>query len=245
VAKPQPIDVFEDNIAGAEQLIGLTKGLLNTRKRAMRRERREALGVALRLPKRDWDDLDWVESSDVFVILKPDGTMTRENFAEQQLRPLLRQAVVAIAAAVESYVAEKACCYIGSALKDPPERLRGMSVSLGDIFEIDTKYKRRGWGYRDILEDHLIREASAAPSKIGIVFSFVGQKDIFKRVDARRHVPKGTSERQLDDLATRRNRIAHTGDHIGRKRATLAVEEVETHHANAKSIVESLEAVLP
>jgi len=90
----------------------------------MRRELRESVGTALKLPQREWDKLDCVESGEVFVVLKGDGTIRREHFDEQELRPLLRQAIVAIAAAVESYVAEKACSRISSAWDKPPDRLR-------------------------------------------------------------------------------------------------------------------------
>lgn len=244
VAKPTPIEVFEDNIAGAARLIALTKALENTRKYRMRKERREALGVALDLPRKDWDKLDWVESPDVFVILKPDGTFDRSDFTEPELRPLLRQAIVAIAAAVESYVAEKACCYIGDALDGMPERLKQVPLSLGAVIEIEERYERRRWGYREVVVDYLLAEASPNPSKIGIVFSTVGKKAFWGSVDSKRSVPKGTSERQLEALAKRRNRIAHTGDRVGYGRATLAVEDVERHFDNAKEIVEALEAVL-
>jgi hypothetical protein len=244
VAKPTPIEVFEDNMAGAARLIGLTKALENTRKYKMRKERREALGVALDVPKKEWDELDWVESPDVFVILKPGGEFDRSDFTERALRPLLRQAIVAIAAAVESYVAEKACCYIGEALDGLPERLKQVPLSLGEVIEIEERYERRRWGYREVVEDYLVAEASPSPAKIGIVFSTVGKKGFWGSVDAERGVAKRTSERQLEELAQRRNRIAHTGDRVGYRRATLAVEEVETYFANAKGIVEAMETVL-
>src|SRR5436190_14095515 len=96
--KPTPLDVFEDNIADAERLLQLTRILLNTRKRRMRRELRETVGDAIKVGRRDQDGLDCVESLDVFVVLKPDGVARREHFTDAQLRPLLRQAIVALSA---------------------------------------------------------------------------------------------------------------------------------------------------
>jgi hypothetical protein len=244
VRKPSAIEVFEDNMAGAARLIGLTKALENTRRYRMRKERREALGIALDLPKRDWNKLDWVESPDLFVILKPNGEHDRTDFTEPELRPLLRQAVVAIAAAVESYVAEKACSYISEAFDSKPDRLKQVSISVGQVMEIDERYERRRWGYREVVRDYLVAEASPSPSKIGIVFSTVGKKGFWATVDRRRGVAKGVSERQLNELAERRNRIAHTGDRVGRGRATLTVEEAESYFSNAKEIVEALESSL-
>src|SRR4051812_30320559 len=103
MSKLTPIEVFEDNIGDAERLLHLTRILLNTRTRQMRRERREAFGPAMKLPRKAWPALDCVESSDLLIVLKPDGDADRDHFSEPQLRPLLRQAIVAIAAAVESY----------------------------------------------------------------------------------------------------------------------------------------------
>jgi hypothetical protein len=243
-AQPKPIEVFEANVADAERLIALTRAFQNTRKYRMRRELREAIGPVLKLPRKLWDDLDCVESGEVFVVMKGNGSVRREHFTEPELRPLLRQAIVAIAAAVESYVAEKACSFISDAWTTQPERLRGMALSLGEVLDVEAKYKRRFWGYRDIVEQYLEREASSHPAKIGIVLSTVGKKGFWAQVDARRKVTKGTSEAQLEALAERRNKIAHTGDRIGSKRASLSIEEVEGHFTNAKSIIEAMEKVL-
>ena len=198
VKQPKPIEVFEANIADAERLIALTRALLNTRRYRMRRELRESVGAALKLPQRDWDDLDCVESGQVFVVLKGNGGVSRKHFEEQELRPLLRQAVVAIAAAVESYVAEKACSCISGAWDQPPERLRQLAISLGDVIDIEAKYKRRMWGYRDLVERFLEREASSDPNKIGIVFSTVGKKGFWGKLDAERGVGRGSSHKQLE-----------------------------------------------
>ena len=244
VKQPTPIEVFDSNIADAARLIAMTRALLNTRTYRMRRELRESIGAALNLPKKDWDGLDCVESGEVFVVLKEGGAVQREHFTERELRPLLRQAIVAIAAAVESYVAEKAHSCISDAWDVQPERLRRIAISVGDVLDIEAKYKRRFWGYRGLVEEHLEQEASAHPDKIGIVFSTVGKSGFWGRLDAERGVAKGTSNRQLEALAARRNKIAHTGDRLGSKRATLAIDEVQEHYENAKAIIQTLEKVL-
>jgi len=242
--KPTPIEVFDANIADAERLLAFARALTNGRKYRLRRELRESVGEALRLPKGTWDSLDCVESDDVFVVLKPGGAARREHFTEAELRPLLRQAVVAAAAAVESYVAEKAATYAASALADPPDRLKEVAITLVDVMDIEKRYKRRAWGYRAVLEAHLEREASSDPAKIGKVFSTVGKKGFWSKVDSHRKVAKGTTETQLRALAGRRNKIAHTGDRTPTGRSPLTLSDAEAHVGNAKSIVEALEAVL-
>lgn len=148
MARSAPIDVFEDNIADAERLLHLARVLTNTRKNRMRRELRGAFGTAMGLPRKHHDQLDCVESAELFVIIKPGATGRCDRFTEFELRPLLRQAVVATAAAVESYVAEKACTYIGSAMRSDqlPKRLAAMGVNFGQVVAIERRYKHRGWG---------------------------------------------------------------------------------------------------
>lgn len=53
--KRDPLEVFEENLADAHQLIELTGALANYRKYRTRRERRHTRGQALGLPKRDRD----------------------------------------------------------------------------------------------------------------------------------------------------------------------------------------------
>src|SRR5690348_17058801 len=102
-----PLKVFESNVADAQALLALTRSLSNSRKRRMRAELRESIGTVLGLAKSKRAHLDCVESQDVFLVLKPGCKLQRHDFHEISLRPMLRQSVVAIAAAVESYVAEK------------------------------------------------------------------------------------------------------------------------------------------
>ena len=246
MAKPTALRVFEDNIADADRLIGLTRALLNTRTNRMRRELRESVAEAIRLPRRKWDQLDCVESADVLVLLKPGGNAARDHFTEPQLRPLLRQAVVAISAAVESYVAEKACSFLSQAVRmEPlPARLKQVSVRFEDVLRIEQHYERRRWGHRALLRDHLIAESSSDPDQIGRVFSTVGKTGLWVNVDRHRSVRRGVSERQARELAERRNQIAHSADRVGRGRAALSLEEVETFYANAKAIVEAIDAVV-
>lgn len=242
--KLTPIEVFEANIADAERLLSIARGLDNRRIRSMRRELREAFGSAMKVPKRDQDRLDCIESDDLFVIFKADSRLGRADFTEQELRPLLRQAIVSVAAAAESYVAEKASSYIGDALDGAPGRLRRLRVSLGEVFDIEQSLTRRRFGWRRIVHERIERDSGAAPNKMDTVFGLVGKQVPWKRLDERRHVRRGESRKQMEALATRSNRIAHTGDRIGAKRAVIALAGVEGHLKNAKVIVESLDAEL-
>src|SRR4051794_22296011 len=186
MAKTTPLDVFEDNIADAERLLLLTRMLVNTRTYRMRRELRDRVGGAMGVPKRKWGDLDCVESRDLFLVLMPDGAAKRDIFTAPELRPLLRQAIVAICAALESYVAEKACTFIPAAIGAPSGALNRLPVPFRDVLLI-SEYDRPGWAYRKLLKKEIEQVASAKPNKIGEVLELVGKRDknLWKKVDAR------------------------------------------------------------
>lgn len=230
----------------ARQLVDLTEALTNRRKRRMRSELRENIGEALGVPKKHRDALDCIESDQAFLLLKADGSLDRSRFDADALRPLLRQAVVAIAAAVETYVADRACSLVGPALRGEsvPERMRKLPINIGDVADIERTYKRRAWGYRALVERTLREQTSAAPSQVGMAFSTVGVSDLFKRVDAERKVKKGKSVEELDGLAQRRNAIAHSADWVGRGRASLTTGEVDGFFDASYAIVEAIEAVV-
>lgn len=238
--------MFEQNIADAERLILLCETLKNERKRHMRRERREAISNVVRASKRDSKLLDIAENDQVLIVFKPNSRCLAKHFEEGELRPLLRQAVVAIAAAVESYVAEKAKGYVPDACKaqEPPKRLLDISLTIDDLLDIERRYQRRAWGHYALIWHYIDQVASANPASIGKVFSVVGKSGIWKKVDGRRGVKPGESERQLDSLAMRRDRIAHTGDRRGGGKAAIDANEVGAYLANARAIVEALEEVL-
>lgn len=239
-----PLEVFQENMEDAHQLLALANVLANTRTRSMRRERREAVGAALGYPKKQWGGLDCAESPELFIVIKPGAGITRHSFEQEALAPLLRQAVVAVSAAVETYVADKAITFVGEALANPTDRVRSMGVSFGDILDIEARYTRRSWGYRDLLQRFIRAEASPAPSKIGQVCSLIGRKLDWKKIDGGRILPRGTSDAQLTALYERRNRIAHQADRIKTRKAPITITEVEEFVVNATSIIERIDAQL-
>ena len=165
-----PIKVFESNIADAQALLALTRGLSNSRQRRMRAELRESVGNVLHLAKPRRAQLDCVESQDVFLVLKPGCKLRRHDFDEVSLRPMLRQAVVAIAAAVESYAAEKACRFVRAALQSSsrPARMNAIALTFGDAMEIERTYRRRGWGWRRHVEKWIERETARVQTRLGL-----------------------------------------------------------------------------
>ncbi|MFE1149783.1 HEPN domain-containing protein [Streptomyces albidoflavus] len=236
-------EAFNLNLEDAEILVDLARTLVNKRQRRMRREKRERLGDALSLPRKNWDELECLENDRVFVTFKPGYAPLREKLQEPNLRPLVRQALVAACAAIETFCADRVMERYGSAIasQPPPGGLLELSLTVGDYLSIDEKYEKRGWGLRQVVELEVRQRASPAPSQIGQLFSLVGEKRVLTRVDKRRKVAVGDSTAELDRIVARRNLIAHTGDRSGRGRATISVDEVEADLATIVSIVDALD----
>lgn len=209
----------------------------------MRREKRERLGDALSLPQKHWDELECLENDRVFVTFKPGHASLREKLQEPNLRPLLRQALVAACAAIETFCADRVMERYSAAISSipPPGGLLELSMTVGDYLAIEEKYEKRGWGLRQVVELEVRMRASPAPAQIGQLFSLVGERKLMTRVDKRRKVAVNESTTELERIVDRRNLIAHTGDRLGRGRATITVAEVEADLAVIVSIIDALD----
>ena len=235
---------FDALIADAEHLLRLASALSNSRRGKMRTELRESIGDALSVPKRERGSLDCVESRDLFVVLKPGSSLQRTHFDETELRPLLRQAIVATATAIESFVVASAQQLMATAFLSPTKHLKEVQVTLGDVLEVEARYTRRRWGHKELLAEHIERQTSANPYRVADTLRIVGINDLWNQVDRMRKVKQGTSANQLTELVDRRNRIAHDGDRSGRGRAPLSEETVARHIEDAHSIVDAIEKIL-
>ena len=241
---PTPTEVFEEHLADAEALLKFARGLRTGRLKRMRVERREAFRQIWRMSAKDAEHLDRAESSHLHVVIKPGSPFSRDDFTEEALRPLLRQAIVAISAALETWVADRAAVYVGEAIRTPPSKLSHVNMDLKSVLEIEAGYKRRGWGYREVLVNHLREQASPSQFKVAHVFSLVGRKISWPAIDNARRVEKGTTVAELDALYARRNQIAHSADRVGRSRRTITPDEIEAWIDSARSIVTAIDAHL-
>jgi hypothetical protein len=232
-------------IADADHLVALVEGFTNRRKRRMRTELRERVGEALKVRVADRGQLDCIESEDVFVVLKPGSRLSRDDFADG--RPLLRQALVAACAAFETYLADKAMSLVGPLLRTErtlTPRLGGLRLTLADWMRIERRYEKKRWGLREFVVEPAVREmASTAPSQVGAVLSLLGVDDWTRKVDGHRRVTRGTTVADLERITTRRNRIAHEADRVGRGRAGLTVDEVRADISMLRSVVDAIERV--
>lgn len=244
VRKPKSREAFDLNMNDAETLVAIAKLLENERSNRMRAELRSRIGNALRIPKAKHSELECLENRQVFVTFKPGSAHLKASLSQEKLRPLLRQAIVAGCAAVETYVADRTMELLGPVLRanEKPPRLLELTMTVQQYLKVQA-YQRPNWGLRDLIEDQVLLKASTSPSSIGMLMSMVGIPKVWPAVNAKRGVAKGASESSLDAITQRRNRIAHNGDRQGRGRALIAVSEVELDLACLVDIVTALDTV--
>lgn len=243
MAKKTAREAFEDNMADAHHLVRVAKALTNVRQKRMRAELRRRVGAALALPQKDHDLLDCLQSDQLFVTFLPGSELKRQDFGDA--RPFLRQALMAAAAAAETYIYDRAMERVGGLIAslEPPKRLLDIPTDVRKVLKV-LDYTKAGWGIRVLMLEPYIKEhASTAPSQVGEMLSLMGVSEGLKKVDARRKVANGETFEFLTRFTVRRNKIAHQGDRDGRKRALLTVEEVDRDLALIVSVIRAVEFV--
>lgn len=244
IRKPKSREAFDLNMNDAETLVEIVKLLENERANRMRAQLRGRIGGALRIPKAKYSDLECLENRQVFITFKPGFAHLRSSLEQAELRPLLRQAIVAGCAAVETYVADRTMELLGPVLraKEKPPRLLELTMTVQQYLKVQS-YQRQNWGLRDLIEDQVFLKASTSPSSIGMLMSMVGIPRAWTAVNATRGVSRGVSEASLEAITNRRNKIAHNGDRQGRGRALITVGEVERDLACLVDIVTAIDKV--
>lgn len=244
--KPTPLEAFDDNMRDAYHLVLLAESLTNERARRMRKELRERVGDAWRVPVKERDELDCLESDDVYMTFKAGSRVSRETFRDH--RPALRQALVAACAAAETYLADTVMSQISeltSSVEAATPRLKDLPMSVGDWLYIEENYQRRRWGLHGLVIERQVRHlASTAPTRVGQMLTLIGVKNWSRQLDNELECGRGETEELLRRVTERRNRIVHTGDRDGRGRARLSLDEVKEELRGMESVVHAIETVL-
>jgi hypothetical protein len=194
-SKLSALEAFEVNMADAYHLVRLAEALTNTRAQRMRRELRDRVGEALKVPAKHRHELDCLQSSHLFVTFLPGAAVKRSDFDDA--RPILRQAIVAGCAAMETYMADRAMELVGrlTTKSTATARLNQIPLDVACWLEIEERYERRKWGLRGlVIEPHVRREASTDPTKVGNILSLVGVKDWAVKLDKERGSSRGATQ---------------------------------------------------
>lgn len=245
MAKPSPRETFDLNMADAYLLVELAEALDNFRARRMRRELREKVGMAIGVPAAQWTAMDCIESEEFFLVLKPGSGWEREHLQDRS--PLLRQAVVAGAAAFETFLTDRVVGRVREIMRSKdefPPRLASIAMTVGNWRSIES-YSYRWRGITEVvLRSHVREQASTASNQVGQLMSTIGVEQWARRVDSVRGVTRGTTVRELDEVTDRRNRIAHEADRRGHGRATIDAEWVRESLDHLEAIVKAVDSIV-
>ena len=205
-----------------------------------------ACASTLRIPIKYRDELECIDSTDVFLVFRPGSAIGPTDLLD--LRSLLRQAVVAACAALETYLGDKVMERVGPLLRESgalTPRLKEIPLNLGQWVFIEAEYQRRGAGLRNQIVGPYVREkASTASSSVGQLLSMIGIDSWAAKVDGKRNVSKGATVEFLDRITQRRNKIAHEADRQGRGRADLKPDEVEEDLKALASVVDAIDSLI-
>lgn len=243
-----PIEAFNYNMGDAFHLIQIAQSFTNQRQRRARAELRRRAGDLLTIPARDHGEIDCVESDHVFVVIKPGAPLERDHFNHHE--PMLRQAIVAGCAALETYLVDAAVARVRLVLRsgaELPARLKNIPMRLEQWQEVG-KYTYLNAGVTELVLKPYIKEfASTAASKVGELLSTVGVDKGLSRIDRQRGVDLGVTLQDLERITIRRNRIAHQGDRpeSGRKNAREAIDvkTVRDELSKIQSIAKALDLI--
>ena len=222
-------------------LVDLAEGLTNARSRRVRSEVRERIATAFRIPVRQRDALDCVESEDLWVILKPNARLRRHQFADH--KPLLRQALVAACAATETYLADRVMERVSDQMiaDHASKELRAVPMTLGDWLDVDGVYTKKtsGLKYR-VFEPWMRRHVSTDPAKVAAALRLLGIGGGVTPIDKLRP-GKVDTHADLKRITERRNKIAHTGDRKGQGKAAITAQEVRADIEILTAVVHAFE----
>lgn len=118
-------------------LVSLAKLLQNQRTRKMRVELRRRIGAALDIAVKRQSEHECLRNEQVFVTFlpgqaRPGQAEWRSRLTEENLRPLLRQSLVAACAALETFCADRVSERYPRALRDREPRLLLLPMTIGD-----------------------------------------------------------------------------------------------------------------
>lgn len=208
------LDDFKASIFDAERMLALAAGLSDIRVQRMRADAKQTLGAALHVPSEQRPHLERAEGKGAWIIIKPGAELRRGMFGAEALKPLIRQSVVVIGAAVEVYVAE---------------RVNGAWEAMLATSTVPATARAR------LARDVQLR-ASTDPGKMRDAFVRIGITVDLTRIQAD---DGAKASYVLGELRTMRNAIAH-----GATARSPDLPRVRTLLGQVRDVIERLDSVV-
>lgn len=257
----QPKHAYDHARDRALRLLALHNGLVNQRKRKIRRDWRESFCNLMHWPKKN--DIHRIDGKDALIVLRHNCTLTLKDFHADALQELLRSALVLCVSALDRYMHERIIKKIVVALKkrNPSKEQTEFSIPAHTAIHVAhrvVKARKKGEAVRPANE---IRIAIQGILHKRTFQSWRDLEDGFKLIGVSGLTGKLQNAYQLADIkpirdelnkiADRRNRIVHEADLVRHKRGgkarlhPISAAEVQKAIRFLDDLVEKLEPINP
>lgn len=223
-----PSEAYENIMQRARRLLYLHDGLVNVRRRRIRRDWKENFCRLMRWPLNS--SIERVDSRDALVILRPTATLGPNDFQADALDDLLRSALTFGVSGLDRYVHERVVKGIIAALKATELNRRQEEFSIPAVLALQAAdaVRRAGREGRDVRPANEIRKRVQEMlhlrpfqnwRQVEEAFELIGIKGLAGQLQDAYGVGDFTPiRRQLDDIVSRRHRIVHEGDLVRHER---------------------------
>lgn len=222
----EPKEAFDATIMRAERLLHLYRLLCNTRKYKTRRD--WAHNFKKVMGWRQAEAIHRVDGTGALLVLRQTSGLTSEEFCPEELSELLRAALVTALSALDRYCHEvlvsRVIARVQRAERNWPAELKKVSIPLSSVKEAVKHAKvRKGVGgkvrtrpmniVRRCLQDQFHRRLTLQkPDDIARTLSMVGVTDLWAQCAKAMSIKVSALMRRLQQIAERRDVIAHEGD---------------------------------
>lgn len=256
-------DAFDNIITRSERLLGLYDGMVNTRKRRIRKDWKS--GFSKLMHWRQSISIERVDSRDAVVVLKESAQLTPQDFTHEGLDDLLRSALTFAVSALDRYVHERVVRKIVPALRTTKQNRdqKQLEIPAAVAIEIvDTVVRERRKNsnanirpaniIRQRVQDLLHRKPFQSWKEVTYAFSLIGITGIDGAIQASLGLPNLRSfKTDLDHAIRKRNLVVHEGDLVRHARTGNAharknpIQPAEVRQAidRVKTFVTELERI--
>ncbi len=217
-------ETFDNIIARAEALLLLYHGMINTRKRRIRRDWKEAFCRLMHW--RRHVPIERVDTRDAIIVLKDGSSLSPEDFSHEVMDDLLRSALTFAVSALDRYVHERVVRKIVPALRSTTQNRdqQNLEIPAGVAIEIvDAVVRQRRDNpnnafrpaniIRQRLQELLHRRPFQNWREITHAFALIGISGIDGAIQSSLGLPNlDAFKKDLDRAIHLRNRIVHEGD---------------------------------
>ena len=240
-------DAYDHTTERARRLLRLHDGLINLRRRKIRKDWQESFCRLMRWPLTS--KIDRVDSRDALIVLRDGSSLTPHDFSADALDDLLRSALTFGVSALDRYVHERIVKGIIVALKKTSLNRPQEEFSIPAVLALraadavrragtEGKQARPANELRGRIQELLHLRPFQSWKQIEEAFKLIGIGGLAGKLQAGYGVGDFTPTReQLDGIVDKRNRIVHEGDLVRHKRGGAA----RTNKVSRKYVEESLD----